>query len=74
MEGTEIDAQLYGLWRTVLDHTSCPRSTAHILEEITRARRSGKIDYCLVFRRDAESANAGLDSTEWSIRVVHTSS
>ena len=73
LEGPELDARLQGMWRPLLDHTSCPRSTAQILEELARARRSGEIDYCLVYQLDRRPVEAAIDPPGWAIHVVHTS-
>ena len=71
LEGPDLDANLRGMWRTLLDHTSCVHSTAYILEEIARARRSGKVDYCLVFRLEPGEGYARAINS-WAIHVVHT--
>ena len=73
LEGPELDANLQGMWRILLDHTCSVRATAQILEDIAQARRFGKIDYCLVIPVEPRSADAATATAAWTIHVVQAS-
>jgi hypothetical protein len=60
-----------GLWKLLLDHTGCERATADLLVQLTAARLSGPIEYCLVFEEPAERCEGELrDRASWRLQVV----
>lgn len=74
LDGGILNGNTRGLWRLLLDHTACERSTARILLEIAEARRAGPIAYCVVVREAGPSDSAPPDERSWRIHVAHAPS
>jgi hypothetical protein len=71
IEGRALLNCAAGLWRLLLDHTGCERATADLLVQLTAARLSGPIEYCLVFEEPTERREGEpRDRASWRLQVV----